>query len=841
MDSPGAGRHVIAVAASNDWGVYPHALDPQPAGGVDPGVPTIPGTLAPDSNGGFGFTEPIVARYVFAGLGDTPDQVPLSVLGNVCLVERGSSLEVEAAEQGSGLFALKAANCQAKGAVAVVVFNDEPGEIGAVLAPAAVPVFTVSRAAGLVLRDQLGFDAAGLSRFPLRLGPPEPTLFEGQIAGFSSRGPVTGFGQVKPDVAAPGVEVMAATTLLGVPALSMQDATGYTAASGTSMATPHVAGAAALLEQAHPEWSPAMIRAALINAATNLRDRSGAPRDGGPAGPAVLDQGGGLVDVTAAATAAAMMGVLGDGLSAPELLASHSFGRVPVVDSRVTHAETVTVSLVDLAGDGGEWELAVANNRDLHLEGIDATIAPASVSVSPGGFATLELAVSVDGDRWRDVFAAKPVDGSIHFEPLEVQGYVTATSDDGESIRMPFYLKPIRSLPREVSSTISEAFSGILPAGDTGAELVEDVTFVDHPVEVASAAFRIDAVLEFTNVAGLPDLDLLLLDPHGEVIASSTTAGGPEALSGDVLELGVYTLRVVGWANGPTPYELTATQLLGGAAPALDPIAADFVDANGTALDFDGSFTLSWTPDGGELAFEVERSLDGGETWETIARPDAGITELALAEQPDGPQSFRVRGLHPGRIGFFVTLPSNVERVVVDRRERVNITPHVETTVGDVSFAGGVFELDLRMTNTSNAGRTWHPTVELAVVKIKSASGAVRVMNADNGGDGTSKQSAAVFGYSTLLGDDQAFTPGETTGPRTLRFWDPAAELFTFRVEVTAHQRERDAEGSAQGDPEPDGADGEDAEGATLLDALLELTVNPLTGAVTIARIDGLP
>jgi hypothetical protein len=109
-----------------------------------------------------------------------------------------------------------------------------------------------------------------------------------QLAGFSSRGPRLRDGAVKPDVTAPGVNIAAALA----PGSTMAEqgdpvADGYVGLDGTSMATPHVAGAAALLAQRHPDWTGEQLKAALT-ASTQ------------PGGYSPFEQGTGRIDVPAA-------------------------------------------------------------------------------------------------------------------------------------------------------------------------------------------------------------------------------------------------------------------------------------------------------------------------------------------------------------------------------------------------------------------------------------------------------------------------------------------------------------------------------------------------------------
>lgn len=169
-------------------------------------------------------------------------------------------------------------------------------------------------------------------------------------AGFSSVGPTPISLRLKPDVAAPGVGIVSATP----------DG-GWAAYSGTSMAAPHVAGAAALLRQRHPTWTAAQIRSALVQTGSLLRDRRGSVL-------APVFQGGGMVDLAAADT--------------PRLAASPSSLSFGLLERGVSKQGSIALS--DLGGGAGSW--SVEEVRVLASKGEATLLLPASVEV-PGALA----------------------------------------------------------------------------------------------------------------------------------------------------------------------------------------------------------------------------------------------------------------------------------------------------------------------------------------------------------------------------------------------------------------------------------------------------------------------
>ncbi len=849
LGSPSAGKRVIAVAASDDPGAGNNTID------VTDGSAT--GMNAFPLAGGAPITSDITKNYVFCGLGEKLTDFPAAVAGNIALIQRGST--VSAGPAGTGLFAVKANNATAAGAVAAVIYNNVDGELtAATFYKAAIPVLGLSKANGELLKSLIGTDLSALSPQQIRIN--KNLVFTPAIASFSSRGPVQGSAQVKPDVSAPGVNILAAAPPASALAVLSTGANGanYIAISVTSMATPHTSGSVALIRQAHLDWTPDMIRTAMINSATNLRSEAQVPQADGSF--SIMSQGGGLIDVYHAANIKALMGETGDGISAPTILGSHSYGEVPVINDRVTTTKSVTVTIQDLSGQGGTYNVGVANNQDAQLNGVSVTTSPSSVTVPAGGSATFTVSATFDGNLIRDPNATSTTTNgtqvTFNTHPMEMPWYVTARrSDGGESLRMPFYYKPVFSVPA-ATSVDTTPYNGSIATGDLDLEAQQGVDYMDYPVTVAANTVKIDAELDFfpvvTNaaVSSNTEVDLYLIDPNGNRVAQSTNDGVQRITYNTIGKPGTYTLRVDGNVGANTAYTLTATRTQGNALPpSVMPITGDFVDSQNNQVDFDGNVTVSWTPNGGELGFEIEQTTDEFDShgkpipddqknWQIVGDVNGSTTSFNVNGLTDGKYFFRVHSIYPGQIGQFVSAGSNSTKVLVSNRTLVDITGQVGYPLSNVSLSNsGVWQQDVNLVN--NSALSYLPFVSFNVIGINSASGTVHVINADNNKNGTNAANAALFDFSGRLGSDQIFSPNETTDARTVKFQDSAKEMFTWDVQVTAYVgagsgASGSSSSSSSSSSSPSGGGGPmSILPLTKITAVMRFTVNPLTKTVT--------
>ena len=215
-------------------------------GNAVPSAPLVLSTVAAKDG-----ADPTEARLCF------PDSLdPAKVSGKIVVCDRGVNARNE-----------KSLVVRDAGGVGVVLVNTGPNSLNADLHY--VPTIHLDNVAGAEVKAYAAaLDAtAAFDKGVIVTGAPAP-----KVASFSSRGPaLAGSGDLlKPDIMAPGVDVLAA--------VSPQEGKGrnWDLLSGTSMAAPHIAGLAALVIGKHPKWSPMAVKSALMTSATT-RDNQGQP------------------------------------------------------------------------------------------------------------------------------------------------------------------------------------------------------------------------------------------------------------------------------------------------------------------------------------------------------------------------------------------------------------------------------------------------------------------------------------------------------------------------------------------------------------------------------------
>ncbi len=261
--------------------------------------------------------------------------------GRAAVIERGGVDTLGAACQ----FGLKALNAQNAGATLVVIYNHAAGgdaltsmSGGTYGSQVTIPAVFIGRTDGLALIDWHAANGAA-SGLTLDSQAHQVGNLPDRVADFSSRGP--GVGNVlKPDIAAPGVDILSQGYTTGATGQDVH--LGYGQASGTSMAAPHVAGGAALVLQAHPDWTPAMVKSALMSTARYLEIYNA---DGSPAQP--LDVGAGQLDLRTAVNP----GVV---LSPPSL----GFGAV------ASGTRQLTVTVTNVSGAAENYVVSTLGTRD---------------------------------------------------------------------------------------------------------------------------------------------------------------------------------------------------------------------------------------------------------------------------------------------------------------------------------------------------------------------------------------------------------------------------------------------------------------------------------------------
>src|SRR5438445_4288596 len=295
LESPGRARKIITVGASTNQHFVGQPFTYPASGGTTIGAavgdfPALP-----------------TASY---DLFDTHSTACTSV-------DPGASGKLAIVDRGACTFSTKVRNAIAAGALGVVVINNVAGDpIGMAkdgLGGDDLPAVMISKNDGAALRAANPDDAsadATLQEFVT-------TGNQDILAGFSSQGPTTPDLLIKPDLTSVGVNVLSSITCVGK-AITCGAEGSWAFFSGTSMATPHIAGSAAVLLGLNPNWSPAQVKSALVNRSNLvIKDSKTGTHDIGPTA-----QGAGREDLSVAAEGTTWLSPV-----------SASFGRVPTISS----------------------------------------------------------------------------------------------------------------------------------------------------------------------------------------------------------------------------------------------------------------------------------------------------------------------------------------------------------------------------------------------------------------------------------------------------------------------------------------------------------------------------
>ena len=527
------------------------------------------------------------------------------VEGKIVLCERGAIARVA-----------KGYAVHLAGGAGMILFNENDAQ-ELVTDTHWVPSVHINETDGLAIKayiDSAGADAVA------RIHGGETTSWPGSVmAAFSSRGPNRLSADiVKPDVTAPGVNILAGASPFPQPGNVSGEL--FQSISGTSMSSPHVAGLFALIKQAHPDWSAAVAKSALMTTA-----RQDVVKENGTAPADPFDMGAGYVDPStsgmgsildpglaydaglfeyAAFTCGAKLGVFSAGSC--EFLESVGIPLDPAdlnvpsigIDS-IPGSETVTRTVTSV-GKGLRTYRAVVEAPP----GFDVTVTPSTIRLRQGQTATFEVTVtnvSAAVGEWRHG-ALTWVDRTGQYEvrsPISVNaarlGFPAELDATGEEGSAAF------DVAFGYTGDYSAAAHGLEAATVTSDTVVQDPdqTFDpgdgfsnQHQIDVSGAAYLRFAMPPEAVDDSDVDIDLFLLDPSGAVAASSTNGGTDELIDVSSPADGTWTLYVHGWAApGGSDYDLYSWVV---AATPGGNLSIDSAPTSAT-IGVTGTVEVSWT------------------------------------------------------------------------------------------------------------------------------------------------------------------------------------------------------------------------------------------------------
>jgi uncharacterized protein (TIGR03437 family) len=403
--TPGTAPDAITVGASMNSHVFYQAVHVN-----GPGAPSnLQNIRALFGNGPQVSTSPAPLRDVTQLQNDGLACTALpagSLTGAIALVQRGTCL-----------YSNKVINAQNAGAVGVVIYQQSGSDtpLSVFAQDAGIPAVMIGYDDGVALKNYLATNPGATVTLDLTFTPVSAAT--NTVWPSSSRGPSIGsFGStqtfvIKPELVAPGADLYTAAQKLD-PNGDAYNATGYTSVTGTSYAVPMVAGAVALVKQNHKTWTPAQLKSAVVNTAT--QDVT----DGGVTA-SVNAMGAGKLSVGDAVNVAATLDP-----------ATISFG--PIGAGALPIRRTLNITNVGTSTATFSFAVQPPN--------ASVTVSPSSIALSPGQ--TNSVTIALQGSR--------PSPGSY-------EGFIVVTGA-GPTLRVPYLYFVGNGAPYNIFPVVNGSF-----------------------------------------------------------------------------------------------------------------------------------------------------------------------------------------------------------------------------------------------------------------------------------------------------------------------------------------------------------------------------------------------
>ena len=443
-----------------------------------------------------------------------------------------------------------------------------------------VPSVHINNTDGLAIKDYIANTANPTAAINGGVFTPIPAPW---MASFSSRGPnPVAEDIIKPDVTAPGVNVLAGNTPtpeLGAPGELFQ------AISGTSMSSPHVAGVFALIKQVHPDWTPAMAKSALMTTAYQdvMKEDGVTPADPFDMGAGHIKPGGrfvkGSVFRPGLVYDAGFYDYLGFLCSAAPQVFSNPTGTCGYLESigiptDPSDLNLPSIGVADLVGSQTvRRTVTMVGKRGAFRAKVEAppgytvTVNPSILRLHEGETATYEVTITNDGTA-----------------PIGEWSFGSITWGAGYNARTPIAVRAsLFNAPEEIATTgvdgaesfdVSFGYTGDYTAAAHGlvaADVIQDSVAQDpdqsfdptdgfsnqYTFNLSGAAYFRVAIPPEATEAGA-DLDVFVFDPNGNFVAASTNAGTDEQIDITAPMDGAWTVFVHGWlvVTEPEPFDM---------------------------------------------------------------------------------------------------------------------------------------------------------------------------------------------------------------------------------------------------------------------------------------------